>query len=541
MAFTVRFYSNSSFYKRKNSFKTPSAGNTYTDVACTLRAPCNLLNPVIELQNNPPTSMSIKVASYCYIPDFGRYYYVESWQKDGIIDRGWLKCDVLASHKTAVLATQQYVLRSASNYSGFIKDTKYPIKAANPSESGYHAVNPLQPPVSEPTGVFVIGVVSNTASLTGCVSYYAMSYTDMLDYMSKIFTLYTQWGNTGQDIADGIKKSITDPMQYIVSAVWLPYVVGDFTARSLVTAQHTVPTGYDTITLTGYAYRFNDSVNIEFTNLITLTLPTHPQISSRGNFVAYEPYSRYFLSFYPFCSKMELDSTQLLGGSLYLIYTVDLRTGHGILNVTCSYTGSTYADWRATKPLRVVEAQVGVNIPLAAIHTAMPSSVAEFITNTIVAAGSDFAGTKEKVTEAKQKGRNLGQIIMSGFALSSTTNPESQEKIIDYNSTLETKGLGQDLADIATNSIAMKSTLEMLGSQGTMSFYNRQIIVLWGQFYQLANDNVALFGRPLCDTVTLNTLSGYCICDNPSVSIAGAFLSEQLEIENFLQTGVFIE
>ena len=461
---------------------------------------------------------------------------------DGQLVRAWLKCDVLGSHRTAILNSSQYVLRSTSGYSSFIKDTKYPIKAATPSESGYHAANPLQPPAAEPTGVFVLGIVSNSASLTGCVTYYAMSYTDMIDYMSGIFTLQTQWGGGGTDIADGLKKAITDPMQYIVSAIWLPYVVSDFTTRNLVTATSTIPTGYDTITIGGSAYRFNDSVNIDFTNVITLTIPVHPQMAARGNYLAYEPFSRYFLSFYPFCGKIELDSTLLRGGSLYLVYTVDLRTGRGVLNVTCDYTGSSYLDWRATKPIRVLEAQVGVTIPLAAIHTALPSSIAEYVTNTIVAAGSDFAGSKQNFTENKSNWKNLLVKAGTGFAMASVSgNVEKQEQLLDYSSSLDTSGVGEDLANLASNSLAMKSTVEMLGSQGTLSFFNRQIIVLWGEFYPVADDNVNLFGRPLCETKTLSTLSGFCMCDNPSLEAAGALLPEKLEIENLLQTGVFIE
>lgn len=536
MSFALRCYLNTQFTKRVNSFLIPGANVAYTDLSCKLKAPCNTLNPIVEIENKPSTQANFLSVEYVQIPEFKRYYFVEYWQFDGAIVRGYLKCDVLGSHRAAILATQQYVLRSTSNYSGFIKDTKYPIRAASPTESGYHAVNPLQPSANEPTGVFVLGIVSNTASLTGCVSYYAMSYTDMLQYMTNIFTLQTQWGNGGTDLADGLKKAITDPMQYIVSAVWLPYVIADFTGRGLVTAQHTIPTGYDTVTISGYAYRFNDSVNIEFTNLITLTIPSHPQLASRGNYLAYEPFSRYYLSFYPFCGKIELDSTQLMGGSLYLIYTVDLRTGKGILNVTCDYTGSTYADWRATKPIRVIEAQVGVNIPLAAIHTALPSSISEYITNLGVAAGTEFGGFEQTAKTLKDTASNW---IMGGIA--KLFGSEELQTMVDNPSPNMNIASASDVSNIASNAAAMKSTVEMIGSQGTLSFFNRQIIVLWGQFYSVADDNLAKYGRPLCQVVTLNTLSGFCLCDNPTAAINGTFLQERLEIERFLQSGVFIE
>lgn len=541
MAFKVYLYSGANFTKRKNSTKTPSGSVTKLEYDCKLKTPSNISNPVIEILTSIDSIANFSGYGYAYIPSFNRFYFVDSWQLDGCLARAWLKVDTLGTFKTYILASSQYVLRSTSAYSGFIRDTKYPIKAAMPTELGYHANNPLQPPVSEPTGVFVIGVVSNYASLTGCVSYYALSYTDMLEYMTKIFTLDTQWQGGGQDLADGLKKAITDPMQYIVSAVWLPYVVGDFLSRGLVTASNTIPTGYDNVTITGYAYRFNDSVNVEFTNLISLDVPVHPQSAARGNYLNYEPFSRYFLSFYPFCGKIEIDSTLLTASQLHLLYTVDLRTGKGILNVTSDYTGSSYLDWRATKPIRVIEAQVGVNIPLATIHTSLPTSLAEFAVNTIASVGSDFKGSQQKATDVKEKSKNIFQKIAAGFALANTTNPESQEQLIDYSASLETKGIGQDLADIATNSIAMKSTVETLGSQGTLSFFNRQIIVFWGDFFTVADDNNTLYGRPLCENKTLSTLSGFCMCDNPSIEIPNSLLPEKLEIENLMQTGFFIE
>ena len=242
------------FTKNHKSTAVPNLTGL-TPISCKLKTPCTLLSPVLEIQQSPSTQGSAVTANYAYIPDFNRYYYITNINFSGNLLIFTLKVDVLASWKTAITSSSQYVLRSASAWNGFIKDTKYPIKAADPTRIASKAANPLQPPGTEITGMFVVGIVSSLASITGCVQYYALSYTDMISLMQQLFTLNTQWQGTGTDIADGLKKAITDPMQYVISAIWLPYVTTDFTLYpGMVTATHDVYVGYDKITLSGYAY-----------------------------------------------------------------------------------------------------------------------------------------------------------------------------------------------------------------------------------------------------------------------------------------------
>lgn len=507
-----------------------------TPISCKLKTPCTLLSPVLEIQQAPSTQGGMITANYAYLPDFNRYYFITNINFSGNLLILTLKVDVLASWKSAITASSQYVLRSASAWNGFIKDTKYPIKAADPTRIASKAANPLQPPGTEITGMFVVGIVSSLASITGCVQYYALSYTDMISLMQQLFTLNTQWQGTGTDIADGLKKAITDPMQYVISAIWLPYVTTDFTLYpGMVTATHDVYVGYDKITLSGYAYGFNNGPTIDFTNLISLSIPVHPQ-SGRGQYLNYAPFSRYYLSFYPFCGLIELDGTQFKGGSLYLVYTVDLRTGKGILNIACEYDGTGYTSYRAINPMKVIEAQVGVNIPLATIHTALPSSISEYITNYAVAAGSEFGG----FDQASKTLWDTASNTVMGWIAKAFKSEELQELVDNPPPTMNVLN-SKDMSNVASNAVAMKSTLEMIGSQGTMSFYNRQYLMLWGDFFPVADDDLTKNGRPCCQTKTLSTVSGFTQCDNPRISGSGMTLPEQLEIEQSLAQGIYID
>ena len=519
------------FQKRRNSTGRPVTPQNPT-VTAKLKDGCSIAKPVLEIAATITGLNSLSHTNYAFIPDFERYYFITDWVLTGTIGVAYLVSDPLASFKTDILTQQLYVLRASANYDGFIRDTKYPIKAAYPGLGSryYMAANPLQP-AAQSYGCFVIGVVGKGTTF-GSVDYYAMSYLVFMQLMNKLFNLTTQWADGGTDLADGLKKAITDPMQYLVSCMWFPYSVNDFVTRGLVSNVTGITVGYDTIDLGVTAYMFNTMLNIEFTNLISCPTPRHPLEASRGNYMNYEPFSRYYVSFYPFCSLIELDST-LLGNTTDFVYTVDLRTGKGILSICPDHTGDTWADWRPLRPFRVIEAQVGVDIPVAVIQTAKPSSVGEYLTNAGVAAatefGSPFAILKKAYSSLVQ---GVGNLIGS-------SDEELQQY---YNEIGETPLNVGDLGKVASAGAAMKSTCEMFGAQSTISFNNRMPFMYWGAFFTPTDDDLADYGRPLMQKVALSTLTGgFVLCENPHIAIPAAYASEVTAIENALATGVYLE
>ena len=120
------------------------------------------------------------------------------------------------------------------------------------------------------------------------------------------------------------------------------------------------------------------------------------------------------------------------------------------------------------------------------------------------------------------------------------SDPIAQESLEQFKSDLQPI-TSEDISSIASNSAAMKSTCEMLGSQGTMSTYSRMPVALWGDFYTVANDDNARFGRPLCQSVTLNTLSGYIQCDRPRISAGSMNLIEQVTVEQLMSAGFYLD
>lgn len=517
------------FRKRRNSTGRPSTDNV-TPIACKLKDGCSITKPVLEITSTIQGLTNTASINYAYIPNFNRYYYVTDWVLTGTIAVCYLQVDPLASFKTSILEASLYVLRSSGTYDGYIRDNKYPIITTAPRYSGDMRENPLQP-ASNSFGTFVVGVVAKGTTF-GSVDYYAMSYLVFMQFITKLFNLTTQWGDGGTDLADGLKKAITDPMQYVVSCMWYPYSVNDFVNRSLVTATSSITVGYDTLDIVVTAYRFNTMLNIEFTNMLTCQTPRHPDAASRGNFMNYEPYSRYYASFYPFAGLIELDST-LLESMTYFVYTVDLRTGRGILSICPDYTGSTWQDWRPVRPLRVIEAQIGVEIPVATIQTAIPSGVGQYATNTIVAAATEFGSPASILKKA------YSSLVQGVGNLIGSSDEELQQY---YNEIGETPLNMGDLGKVASAGAAMKSTLEMFGGQGTISFNNRMPFMYWGEFFSLSAEDAADYGRPLMQKVELSTLSGkFVLCENPHIAIGAAYSSEISAIENALASGAVLE
>ena len=526
------------FTKNHKSTAQPNLSNL-TPIQAKMKSPCSILKPVLEVSGDPETMTTYAQFNYCFIAPFNTYYYIVNTVFNGTLCVFYLEEDYLATWKIPIQNSTQYVLRAASNYDGTIKDTKYPIKAVNPDHSityGDQRSNPLQPGANA-YGVFVIGIVSKGGSLSGCVSYYAMSYLVMISFMLQLFNLPTQWGDGGADLADGLKKAITDPMQYIASVQWYPYSVNDFVNRSFASAVTSITVGYDTINLSASAYAFGQVLNIEFTNLLTLTLPSHPQASSRGSYLNFEPYSRYYFSFYPFCSLCEIDSTKVGGmGSVYCVYTVDLRSGKGTMSLCTAINGTTWADWRPKAPIRTFEAQIGVPVPVATIHTEM-QNLSQFLQSAAAAVGTEFGGFKQTGTRLVDTVSNW---MATGLQKLLGNDPAAVDALDQFKTDLQPIEMG-DLSNIASNAAAMKSTCEMLGTQGTMSTYSRMPVALWGDFYRIADEDLARFGRPYCKSVQLSTLSGFIQCDNPRISAASMTVVEQTQVEQLMSMGFYLD
>lgn len=324
MAFTVEFWA---FSKKENSTKQPTTGSgiAYTNVL--LKDETSILNPVLKVAVSSmpvPSVAPVNTMTYCYIPKFGRYYFITDWVYNQGIWECSLAVDVLASFKTPIGATSAYIERSASAYDGNIIDKLYP---ANTNYSITRvALSAAYLGVPPSGGCYVVGVINSVANTAGAITYYAMSQTQLANLLAYMFgnDIWTSSGIT--EISQGLFKSMFNPMQYIVSCMWLP--IG---TSSLGNTTGTVYIGYynTNITATLVTYLFEKGH-------VTGTITSHPQAASRGSYLNYAPYTDITLYIPPFGS-IPIDTAFLKKGNhLYCPYWVDHITGEATIQISLS-------------------------------------------------------------------------------------------------------------------------------------------------------------------------------------------------------------
>ena len=323
-----------SFNKRNNSTARPanSTGHTLSGV---LKQPCSLLNPTLIL-----VDWNFDY-NYVYIEQFDRYYFVTNVQ---VLDnnRCQVECrvDALNSFRGTILDTTCYVSRSATQRNVRIPDTFYPTLA------GTSQLIESEEFIQQNTPTFIVGVIGpvDIGSITGAVSYYYVSETDLATIMRNIFdTAHYE----GQELADDVVKTFFNPSQYVVSCMYCPFL--------------SASGGSDEITLGWWDSGVTGtkaSIRHTFDN-ITLNIPRIN--SDPDHYQNYEPWSKYRL-YIPYIGFTDIASN-LLYGCTSITISAQLDIGTGLLMVKVNGSNG--------KRICTLEGKGCADIPLAQTITAV--------------------------------------------------------------------------------------------------------------------------------------------------------------------------
>lgn len=463
MSFSATF---STLAKRVNSTKRPSSGDA---IDIILKDGCSVITPEIQLklgQSDNPTGYN-----YCYIPTFKRYYYVSNWRWENRLWTAQCRVDALASWKAEIGSYHGYVLRSAASYDGDIVDTLYPT-LADVTITGSDATSAPNWVEEADDGYYIIGIMGkDNGQNGGAVTYYRATpsaMTALCNYMMDTANL-----GTITDIEMDLLKCIFNPLQYIVSCMWVPFTPTVTTGNKYV--------GWWDVSISGIQ-PLTDNLKWELS--VNYNIPKHPKAATRGNYLNMPPFSSYNL-YAGAWGVIPINNSYLIGrDTLYTHLKVDCMTGSGKLAIQDS----------SGNILEEHFTQVGVPVQLGQnlINQGAVSGVAGGALNTI---GSAISG-------------NLGGMLESGLST---------------------------IGNAAALSQSIPSTV---GSNGSMTFDNRWRLV--GKFYDIANEDRASRGRPLCDVKTISTLSGYIECADadPAISCTD---SEQSEIVGYMNNGFYYE
>ena len=102
----------------------PTASPGYDPRSGAVRGSIDILRPEVLVEGG------VVLANYAYIPDFGRYYFIEEREAVRIgLQRLSLRVDVLMSWAAQIKDCPAVCSRSAANVSAFIPDSRKPEQA----------------------------------------------------------------------------------------------------------------------------------------------------------------------------------------------------------------------------------------------------------------------------------------------------------------------------------------------------------------------------------------------------------------------------
>lgn len=448
----------SGFSKEMNSTKQPTGSGTTLDVY--LKEPCSVMHPVFKV-----TGYNL---SYNYIKWGSRYYYVD----DIIIvhnDLAEYHCtfDAMATFKSEIGLSTQYILRSASAYDLNIIDTFYPIEASQTEL----AESPTQDPGwthSISGGQFVIGVMGNSAGPNGgAVTYYAISSAGMSAITNYLLDETNYSGVT--DITPDLLKCVFNPLEYIVSCLWFPFEIASLGTETINVGWWDI-TGVNATKLSSPIYTRNLSFNI----------PKHPQAATRGNYLNMQPYSKYVCNMGPW-GVIPINNSQLIGEtSLSFEMTVDLYTGSGRL----SQVTSDVLAYAAEHTVQVgVPIQLGQNVLNQGALSNLTSGIGQIATGIATGGG----------------GHILGGTITSIASVMELSQPTSTS--MGSNGTIAFSTLFRLVGEF------LLIADESLSKNGRPLCAPRQISTLSG-FIQVHNADVDISGSPAEKNVIIGYMEG---------------------------------
>ena len=117
---TIKLYKN---YDDKNVMDK-NISQVGSDITGTLREDCSVIDPVIAIEGL--TDLSV---NYAYIPEFGRYYYINNIVCKGKLYELQMHVDVLMSFKDGIRSNNAVIARQQNEYNLYLQDGVFKTEA----------------------------------------------------------------------------------------------------------------------------------------------------------------------------------------------------------------------------------------------------------------------------------------------------------------------------------------------------------------------------------------------------------------------------
>lgn len=496
------------FSKKQNSTKI--VGNAGIETECTLKwEGCGIVNPRIDIDfglENSPVSFN-----YAYIQAFERYYFVGDWVFNNGIWSAPLRCDVLASHRAAILNKSLYIVRTGVQFDSSIIDLE---RVGTARHSFRTSVTNFDNTYNPSNGVFIVGIAGkNTPNSIGSVQYYALSQSDMYQLISKMLYdtdwLNVDWEESKEFITNDILKCLINPIQYIIACHWIPWQ-----PSGLATQGGQLPIGWWSVDIQNAAVVKAGTI---VSKSYIVNIIQHPQADDVGYWLRLSPYSVYTLDV-PMAGTIVIDAADILNRErIQIDYNLDVITGNCIINITAMETDTL----QYSKLIRTINVDLSVKVPISQVNSDMISAAIS-IFNGSVDISSNLVGAI---------GSALSVGGAKGTGLSNITEPVAEV----LNSA---KTFVNTIGD-ATQALIPK--IETVGGVGSWAKFRMSPHIILNCDFTLVTDlDPMTMGRPLCGVRRLGTLGGYTVCKTGDIEI-DCFADEYTQIEHYLTTGFYVE
>ena len=380
MSIEIKAYTG--FSKPLNSTKQPSGGQSINVV---LKESTSVISPTFII-----TGFS---TSWNYISWGSRYYFVD----DIIIINANMaeyvcSIDVLATYKSDIGSSSQYVVRAASQSNGAIIDTIY-ATLANPTAVEQYLTN-ISNAMKNKLGGYILGTIADNNE--NGVTYNLLGYDEFQQFLAYMFT-----GGylTATDISADLQKELVNPFQYIASCMWFPFLDG--------TAHHyggTVKFGFwdSNISCTPI-----DERNRVYSVVDPITLTAHPQAASRGKFLNNSPFTRRSVEVFGFGSIPIDPSYFVESQGCSVMVKVDKFTGVGELTVESAGATVLRTNAQVGVPIKISQVTQSVLAPAIAAVRAVGSIASGNYLGAVAGVGNAIQSAMPQVQSSGSTGSKI--------------------------------------------------------------------------------------------------------------------------------------
>lgn len=322
---SVRFWS--SFSKRKNSTKQPSASPTRTH-DCYLKDDCSIEEPIFCLK----IDSGVDPSAYTYCQAFGNYYYITTREYSPPHWNLYCNLDAMATFKSAIGASSLYVLRS---YSGFWNDRlvdSVPVMC-NTVNDVVRRNGDVSVPFPNQEGCYVVTLLAQMGQNGDGAEHHVLTPAQYKTF-SKNFYKTNAWQDAGGVVAaiSPDTKALMQPENYIKDVRWYPFPASEIYSSS--STHHIYINGWDT-NCEGYLLQAGKIVH----GGNVFTLPKHPQYLTLGQYLNTSGFCQFTL-YDPFAGTFNVDANSIASANqIYTEYYIDPSCGQGLYFATAQASG----------------------------------------------------------------------------------------------------------------------------------------------------------------------------------------------------------